>query len=87
MSYAAIYEAFPWHLWACVFVCPIRVRRKVAKTMTLARHSLPVKIRSTRFAQGGEHERSPPPYTEIFPDCAELCVADLAVTQIESVYV
>ena len=40
-----------------------------------------------RLRQAGEHGGFLPPYTEMFPGCTVLCVAELAVTQKERVYV
>ena len=44
-------------------------------------------IRTAKSVQAGEHSRFLPPYTEIFPGWAMLCMAYFAITQIKSVYV
>ena len=44
------------------------------------------RIRSTRYAQAGEHGRFLPPYTEIFPGHAVCCMTDLTITQIKRVH-
>ena len=70
-----------WGLWSQVFVCLLRDRRKVVKTMPKVQCSLPGKVvalGSSRNAQAGEHGGLPPPYTEIFLGHTVCCMADAA---------
>ena len=69
----------PLQVWT--LMCPLGVGRKVAETMPMAQHSLPV----DQVCLAEEHGKFPLPYTEIFPGCALHCMKDLAFTNLKRV--